>query len=72
MSTHSHFGEELILPRNPCPGYSRSAGNVITENKEEQILEVTVTNFTIYIPQFRVHSYIFKWYAIGYVETDGY
>jgi len=68
LSIHSHFGEELILPRNPCPGYSRSAG--ITENKEEQIIDVTVTNFTIYIPQFRVQT--LKWYAIGYVEKDGY
>jgi hypothetical protein len=75
LLTRSYFGEELILPKRSCPEYSRYyTGDAPTENDDQHIIEVTLTNFTFYIPQFKyyTHTYTFKWYAIGYVETDGY
>lgn len=69
-STFSHFGEEIILEMDPCPHYRSYYVGKFEENTELVIKEISVTNFTFYVPQIIRHSYTIKWYAIGYV--DGY
>jgi hypothetical protein len=71
--THSYFGEKLFFPLNPYPAYNYyRIDSKFVENSQQFVIDITITNFTIYVPESRYYLYTFKWYTIGYVETDGY